>query len=438
MADLALVLLVLNTLGPLIILMRELMRRGGYVTLPILTSLIFLTWYLPQAWMLLDHPSASSGSLVRLFVMSLLCFWALVIGWYQGLGRWSRPVLLDVPIGRLLVPVYAITFFAMIMRALIEMQPPEVRAAAQWTGIITIIALFASVSVVSMALSTAMVLKKRNLATLLLFALNLNIYLPLILIYFRRADTFELGLALLLGLLFVNGRTIPRVAFIVFAVVGVFFMNGVGKLRELGGGYSISDSGTIKTTLSTLSEIAQIDWFATIDQSDSIDKSETMNALVGMEAVAQYGTLTLGAQFWNRMIFSYVPGQFIGHELKRSLMIGENALEVARRELFYEKQTGTTSTGFLQPYQDFWFFGSAVWWLTGYVMGRVMRYALRGDLIAYTLYAATITNGVHVTTHFGYYLFSQSIVIVIAIMFVRFWLRRTGQRDKHEVGELPV
>jgi len=183
MADLTFLLLVLNSASAAFVLLREFLRRGGYVTLPFLTSLLFLIWYLPQAWALLDFPGVDPSSLVRLFFMSLLCFWALVIGWRKGLGSWRRPMPLDLPVHRLRVPVYVITVVALTMRLLIEMQPPEVRAMGQWTGIITIIHFFASVSVVSMALSTAMVLKSRDLATVAVFLLNLSIYLPLILIY---------------------------------------------------------------------------------------------------------------------------------------------------------------------------------------------------------------------------------------------------------------
>ncbi|MGP3726345.1 hypothetical protein [Cereibacter sphaeroides] len=425
MTDLAFILLFLNSGSAICVLLFQFLRRGGYVTLPFLTSFMFLIWYLPQAWTLLNYSGVDPGSMVRLFFMSLLCFWALVIGWHQALRGWRRPVPLELPVNSLLMPVFAITIFAMIMNILIERQPPEVRAMGMWTGVITIMAFFASVSVVSMVLSTAMVLKVRNLATLTLFALNLSIYLPRILIYFRRADTFEFSLAIALGLLFVGGRVIPRTAFILIAILGFFFVNGVGQLRGLSGAYRLSDSGTIDARIPTLREISEIDWLAVMDKKASIQQSEVMNAVVGLEAVSQFGSYTLGAQLWDRLVFAYVPGQLIGFDFKRSLMLNENALDVAREKLYFEKLTGTTWTGFVDPYQDFWFFGCLVWWLTGYVMGRLIKHAQRGDLMAYTLYAATITNGVHVTTHFGYYFFSQSVLVVIAVLFVKLWLRKT-------------
>lgn len=425
MADLAFLLLVLNSGSAVAVLLREFIRRGGYVTLPFLTSLMFLIWYLPQAWAILDHPNVDPSSAARLFFMSLLCFWAMVIGWSKGLGEWRRLTPLELPASRLLVPVYAITLVALSMRVLIEMQPPEVRALGQWTGLITIMAFFASMSVVSMALSTVMVLKSRDPATLGVFGLNLAIYLPLIFIYFRRAEVFELALAIFLGLLFVKAFAVPRVLLILFGVVGFFFINGVGQLRALSGAYTLSVDGTIDARMPTLREVAAIDWLGVADRDETAHRSEVMNAVVGMEAVARHGQFTLGAQFWNRVVFAYVPGTLVGHEFKQSLMIGEDALEIAREQMFFERHTGTTATGFVQPYHDFWFLGCMVWWLTGHVMGLFMRHALNGSLVAFAAYASLIGSAVHVTTHFGYYLFSQSLLILLAILFVRVWLRRS-------------
>lgn len=433
MADLAFLLLVLNTASAGFVLLRDFMRRGGYVTLPFLTSLLFLIWYLPQAWAILGYPGVDPSSLVRLFFMSLLCFWAMMIGWWKGLGKWYRSAPLDLPVCKLLVPVYAITLVALAMRYLIEMQPPEVRTMGQWTGVITIIAFFASISVVSMALSTAMVLKSRDPATVGVFLLNLSIYLPLIFVYFRRADTFDFLLAILLGLLFVRDRAVPRILLLVLWILGFFFVNGVGQLRALSGAYSLTTAGTIEARMPTLREIAEIEWLRAIDRGEPIYRAEVMNAVVGMEAAARYGRFTLGAQYWNQMIFAYLPGQFVGPDFKRSLMIGDNALEIAREQMFFERHTGSTHTGFVDPYHDFWFLGCLVWWLTGYVMGLLMRHALNGGLIAFTLYAATITNAVHVTTHFGYYLFSQSLLILIAVLFVKFWLRRSRRGQAPEI-----
>lgn len=436
MADLAFLLLVLNSVSAGFVLAREFLRRGGYVTLPFLTSLLFLIWYLPQAWAILDFPGVEPSSLARLFFMSLLCFWAMMIGWWNALRKWRRPRALDLPVSQLLVPVYVITLVALAMRFLIEIQPPEVRVSGQWTGIITIIHFFASVSVVSMALSTAMVLKSRDKATISVFLLNLSIYLPLIFIYFRRADTFEFGIAILLGLLFVRDHVVSRSLMLSLAILSFFFVNGVGQLRALSGAYELSAAGTIETRLPTLREVAEIDWFAVVDERDRTQNSEVMNAVLGMDAVVGYGQFTLGAQYWNKMVLSYLPGQFIGRDFKQSFIIGGNASEIVREQMLFERQTGTTSTGFLAPYHDFWFFGCLVWWLTGYVMGLVMRHALSGSLIAFALYAATITNAAHVTTHFGYYLFSHSVLILLAILFVRFCLRRTRRQIRYQAQGL--
>lgn len=431
MTDLPWLLLLANTISAAFVLLLEFSRRGGYVTLPFLTALIFLIWYLPQAWTIMNQSAAAPQSLIRLYLMSLLCFWAMIYGWHRGLGRkWRPPHRLDIPVKRLLGPVFAITLFALSMHALINIQPAEVRAMGRWTGPITIIYFFSTVSVVSMALSTAMVMKRVQASTVILFALNLSIYLPRIFLYFRRGEMFEFALVILLSLLFVRRYVMPRTIILAGAIVGLFVVNGIGHLRSLSGGYQISSSGTIETRIPTFAEISEIDWFAAVEQTESIHRSETMNAVIGMEAIALYGDFTLGAQFWNLLVDAYVPGQIVGHDLKRDLKIGVNATTLAFFALDFEKHPGTSSTGFVQPYHDFWFFGCFVWWLTGYVMARFMRNALGGSVVGFALYATTITNAILVTTHFGYYLFSQSLLILITILLLRYWLSKAPRKHK--------
>jgi hypothetical protein len=427
MANLALVLLIANTLSSVIVLLRQFALRGGYVSLPFLTALMFLIWYLPQAWILFGQEAVLPESLARLFFMSLLCFWALVFGWRRGLRRklrFAKP--LELPVKRLLVPVSVITLFAIAMHALINLQPAEVRAMSQWSGPITILYFFSSVSVVSMALSTAMIMKRLRALTVLLFALNLSIYLPLIAIYFRRVEIFEFVLALLLGVLFVRRKAVPRTIIFAGALAGMFIVNGIGQLRALSGGYQITAAGEIEARLPALSEIAEIDWFATIDQSDAVYRLEAYNAAVGMEAITLYGSFTLGAQYWNKMVFAYVPGQIVGHQFKQSLFIGSSASSLASLTLGFEKHTGSTSTGFLDTYHDFWFLGCVIWWLIGFISGSFMRHALQGSLVGYILYAATIANSILSISHYGYYFFVNSLLSIFAVLFLMQWLRRAS------------
>lgn len=424
MADLAFALFLANAASAVLVAAVCFARGAGYVTFPFLASCTFLGWYLPQAWVLLDDPSLGSGSLARLLAMSLLCFWAMVLGWTVGLGtRWRRPLPLFLPEPRLVPPVALITALAWTMTVLIEMQPAAQRAASQWSGPLTILHFFASVGVVSLMLSTALVLQRRSAATLTLFVLNAALYLPDILVYFRRADVFEFVLALLLGLVFVRGAIVPRAILAAAAVAGFLFVHGVGELRALGGGYRLTEAGQLAPRLPRQAEIAAIDWAGALDHGARRDISEVRNAAVFLDTVELTASLSLGAQFWNRLVLSYVPGQIVGWEAKRGLLIGTDLTTLAAAHLGHRRQTGTTWTGFVDPYRDFWYFGAAVFWATGFAMGRAMRLAARGSVTAYALYGSTLSLALHAITHFGYYLFSQSLLIVLAVLFVRGWLR---------------
>lgn len=418
-----------NVASALAVLFWYFNRPGGYIACPFLISLVYLAWYLPQARALIGDTSIYAETLAKLLGLSLMSFWALCLGWHKGLGKWwRRPRGLYFDTDRLFWPVLAITLVSMAMTILIESRPVSERAQSQWSGPLTIFTFFASIGVVSLALSTAMVLQTRNVRTLGLLGLNAALFAPKVFILFRRADTFEVMITILMALLFVRGWTLPRAMLIAGGVAGFFFINGIGHLRALGGGYDLNAEGQIERRVPTLSEIASIDWSAAVDQDARTSMSEVRNAVVYLDVITYTSSISLGAQFWNRLVLQYVPGQIVGRELKSSLLIGTNLRDLSSQYFGFEKALGTTWTGFIDPFRDFWYFGVLVFWLTGYAMARMLRHAVFGSVAGYTLYAATLTNTTHAITHYGYYLFSQSVLIFVTVALVRWWIRRRPPR----------
>jgi hypothetical protein len=398
------ILFVLNVLLVAVLLIEGLWLRTGYLQVPFLSALIYAIWFLPQAMVLLDDPSLPPGSMATLLTMSLLSLAAIWLGWRQGVGHGPfEHQRLAVPEQRLVLPVLAITLFAAAMRALILAQPDSLRASTQWTGPITIMAFFAQVGIVSLVLSLAMVMRRRTPATLALAAANVGLYAAPLLIYFRRGETSEFILATLLCLFFVRGKRPPRAAIAAGLVLAFAFINGVGYLRALGGGYTLDDAGKIETRIPTLDEISQIDWFTLQTFEESKYRSETRNAAMYMAVTDETGSLSLGSEIWNLIIQAYVPGQIVGFEFKHSLMIGDNLTRLAQKHGGYETYTGTTSTGFTYPYRDFWFFGAAVFFLVSRFMARQFLKAHAGSLEALSLYAIMLPLSLLAVTHYGYY-----------------------------------
>ena len=163
---------------------------------------------------------------------------------------------------------------------------------------------FAQAGTVSLVLSIAMVMRKRTSETILLAGANLALIAPSVLIYFRREDTFELIFAVIIGLFLIKDRLIPRAAIIVSLCLSVFFIHGIGLLRDLGGGYTQNSEGRIVTHVPTLEEIAQADWLSAVAFGENRLHSETRNAAIYMAVTDDRGSYTFGsrASTWSSML----------------------------------------------------------------------------------------------------------------------------------------
>jgi len=367
-----------------------LMKRGGYIEYPFLAAATYAGWYLPQAYVLLDDTTLPKNGLTLVLGMSLLCFAMIVHGWRAG-GRGSRPwVPVEIPVRRLIPPVAGLTAFAALMRLLIELQPLEDRLRGAWTGPLTIIAFFATLGVVSLAFSFLLVYRQRTFATRALLIANLALYAPMVLILFRRSEIMELALVTLGTLWFVRRISVPRTAIIAAAIVAVFIINGIGHLRALGGAYQLSASGELERRIPTIDEILDIDWLSVIDFKTSLSRSETRNAVYYMATVDRLNEFSYGAELWNRFIFAYVPGQIVGYEFKRSLMVGSSLKELVLKEEGYKTHTGTTSTGFAHSFSDFWFLGAIFFWPVAFWLRIKFNSAQQGNIFSQVIYLSTI------------------------------------------------
>ena len=302
-----------------LLLIEGLCKRAGYLQLPFLSAMMFAIWYLPQAAVLVNEPSVPDGGLTDVLMMSLLCLIAIKTGWQRGLGRaLFKRFERDADVKRLIRPTLVLTLFAITMKAAIMAQPDDVRAMSEWTGPITILYFFSRVATVSLVLSLAIVIRHRTLVTMALAGANILMYVAPLLIYFRRQDTAEFIFTVLLCMFFLRGKAVPRLAVIGGLVVAFAFINGVAHLRSIGGGYVLSETGKIETKIPTLSEIRDIDWFDFRMFEEGKYQSETYNAAVYMSVIDDSGPQSLGAEFWNMLVFSYVPGQIVGFDVKKS------------------------------------------------------------------------------------------------------------------------
>jgi hypothetical protein len=92
-----------------------------------------------------------------------------------------------------------------------------------------------------------------------------------------------------------------------------------------------------------------------------------------MEATAIGGHYTYGLHFWNKLVFGFVPAQYVGKGVKDSLMI---PLTDDTQYTQFQKDTGTCETGIAEAFMAFGYFGCGLF----FVMGAFMRWLWEGAI----------------------------------------------------------
>jgi hypothetical protein len=93
----------------------------------------------------------------------------------------------------------------------------------------------------------------------------------------------------------------------------------------------------------------------------------------------------------------YVPGQFIGFDTKRSLML---SLDDAAYSLFgHIPASGSTSTGISDAFLSFWYFGAVKFLIIGYIMHSLSRAADKGQIVAQILLMLIFPGSLLAITH---------------------------------------
>jgi hypothetical protein len=179
----------------------------------------------------------------------------------------------------------------------------------------------------------------------------------------------------LLTFWFVKGYIISRRIIFILAVLGFFFLNAIGAYRsELGdlniGASNWQDFFSFTWFDSWLNAVRNVNWWdistSSFQEFDSQSYritthfSETKFAASVIQATSETRQFGYGTDFWNRIVFGFVPAQFLGSDVKNSLylIIGESA-GVKAQNYFSEN---IFNTGYVLPimgglFSELWLFG---------------------------------------------------------------------------------
>jgi hypothetical protein len=394
---------------------------------PYVSALLILGWVLPQAVAVERLGLAAPFDPTITWVYMMLCLFFLVFGYFLGRNYSGRPTALRphetiaaFDLNRLnraatmMVGVGTIAYFLMVRQAQID------DLGSEWTGITTFYAQLVQLLVYGGALAWLIYLMTGNRRSLALAIIAAVVFLPIVLTAVKREATFQLVLIVLGGVFFVKRKVPPRVAIIVGALSGIVLLHQVAAIRSY---VKINDSSLI----------------GAITAGEATKEFSILNLKAATEvtsAVTDIAIANSGDQFrpfssmWNGLAHQYFPAFIFGREAKDALKI-ERFEDSSLSGRFYSR--GATRTGFSDSFTDFWYFGSLLFGIVGFIYGRLYRRALAGDLRFQLFYIVMLADGLMMITESA-----AKFVTSLPFMLSSLWLPFYYARMKVDAAGQPV
>ena len=399
----------------LLILAWGLKRRPRMIQYPFLVAAVFLGWMVPQMLGLTQNSYLPQDALPKTILMAILCLGAV----YFGYTIRPRPARLfwwrfdegGLLIGSVVLSLLGAYFFFLISRLAAEVTADT---GGQWTGPITIYAFFSRLLTIGMVIAIILHMMKPRWQTWVVIGFDLLFYLDRIIIQGRRAETVELVLMAVMAFWFYR-RWLPSRWLVLCGLFGgALFINSIGDYRA-----TMLDKDRTTWSGAGLREIVKVDFVGNLKKiaNGSSGIADLQNAAMNIEAADRLGVFDYGLTLWNQFINAFVPGQWIGHDVKRSLMIefGNDASNY----FGYVPHIGTTATGLSDAFQSFWYLGAIKFFLAGLIMSRWYRAGVRGNIVAQMILMLTISDSLHLVTHgsAGFYMgFIELVTFLLPVL----------------------
>ena len=207
----------------------------------------------------------------------------------------------------------------------------------------------------------------------------------------RRETTVLFILSLALSFYFIRGKLPPRWAIVASVLGAMFIIPAIGEYRNLAS----------ENPLTALKSISFKDEFNEYFEEDTI--SEVRNAVLLIAATQETGDYEMGAGYWNRIIFRFVPAQLLGRDFKDSLMIGgqqRDLAEFVEESLGANIPIGSTITGIGDSFNQFGYFGCLVFAAIAYLFKNLWVAANHAEgTMAQILYIQVMTSAMRALTH---------------------------------------
>ena len=409
------------------VILWELRRETAFLKLPFLFGVVYLMWVIPQLSAIRRTYLTPTDDLLNLHLMCVLCLVVTVLGWHRGVCSAPRKAHPQIAEEYAVIPATVIvTFVAMFATMTIAVLPLEERSMNMPSGRMTILLFIANLKIISLILSLTIFIRSHSPFNAMLLSINILLYLPAILLYFRRAELIELVLAILLVVWFSCRRTPPRIVLLGGVAVVTIFVSAAGHLRTLA-----QEEGHGEWRTLNFQQIAKIDYLSALPFVRTDSAQELLNALNLIRLADSANYFTYGTELWNRLVFQFVPAQYVGEGFKNSLMFDTAYKYLMQSQVNHFVATGSTYTGMGIGYVEFWFFGAIYFLVSAFILGRVWQSALRGNLWSQSYYVAGLVPALHAITHGPHIFMNSMITYAIVIGGMRKLFRGSGRSSSN-------
>ena len=350
----------------------------------------FIAFILPQAYALYRN-EWGGPFLENTLLMCCLCLAACWLGYlpkaHPGILRG-----LNIPVstsrflhgGIVLVIVgYYFTYkFGTLM---------EDELASGLTGIGTIYLFFGGLIYPGFAICFYCALKGKSALAWLMSIVAAWIPLQAAIFYGRREPTALFLISLGMSLFFLKGKTAPRWVVISSIIGGMFIIPAIGEYRKT----------AAEDPLEAWKQLNVVEQFNEYFDEDAI--SELKNATILIAATRESGGYQWGSGYWNRIVFRFVPAQFLGEGFKNSLMIGgkeRDPGDFVEDEMGYRIPPGSTVTGLGDSFNELDYFGCLFFAAMAYLFKNLWAATKQAyGTVAQILYIQTTTSAMRALTH---------------------------------------
>jgi hypothetical protein len=353
------------------------------------------------------------GALAKAIFMTLLC----AVGFWWGYTRKVRPLRIftgNFHPKRLIIICLGLSLFGAGFFFLISRLPEEMLSVSQPSGLRVAYRFFAQTLSYGFALACLIWAQFGDRRALWIALFGAVFYLDRIIIAGRRADTAEFFFIIVIALFFGRGIMMPRLVMLALMVVMILAMHSTGKYRLLA-----KEAGWDAPF--QLGAIGFVDNLVDVTMNGG---EEIKNAVYMIDAYDQTGAFDYGLTHWNRLVFNYVPAQMVGANTKSSLLV--DLPDVAGVFYGYRTSTGSTSTGMVDSFGSFWYFGAIKFVFIGLILRKIWDGAKSGSFGSQLIYMLLITNVLHVVTHHTHWFLSIWVHMAIFLFPLLLWARRTA------------